>query len=257
MARVEGDPDGYWSDVAKRLDWMTPFTQVKDVSFDAKDFRVCWKKSHGVLNVSVACIDRHLPQRADQTAIIWESDDGSISDEVTYGQLHAEVCRMANVLKARGVKKGDRVTLYLPMIPQAAYAMLACARIGAIHCSDLPGGFSPDQHRRAHIPGLRLEDRHHRRSRPARRQARAAEAQRRRGAEPSCPGVADVIVVRRTKADVPMTAGRDVFYSEIKATVSDQCDGKPTRAEDPLFDPLHLWARPASPRGSCIPRAAT
>ena len=142
VARVESDPDGYWTDVAKRLDWIKPFTQVKDVSFDAKDFRVRWF-ADGVLNVSVNCIDRHLPERADQTAIIWESDDGETSDNITYGQLHSEVCRMANVLKAKGVKKGDRVTIYLPMIPQAAYAMLACARIGAVH-SVIFGGFSPD-----------------------------------------------------------------------------------------------------------------
>src|SRR3954452_10476524 len=114
VARVDSDPDGYWADVGKRLDWMTPFTQVKDVSFDAKDFRVRWY-ADGVLNVSVNCIDRHLPERADQTAIIWESDDGQVSERITYGQLHSEVCRMANVLKAKGVKKGDRVTIYLPM----------------------------------------------------------------------------------------------------------------------------------------------
>src|ERR1700733_8467178 len=117
VARVEADPEGYWTEVGQRLDWMTPFTEVKDVSFDAKDFRVRWY-ADGVLNVSVNCIDRHLAERANQTAIIWESDDGSISDEITYSQLHSEVCRMANVLKAKGVKKGDRVTIYLPMIPQ-------------------------------------------------------------------------------------------------------------------------------------------
>jgi acetyl-CoA synthetase len=244
VARVEADPDGYWTDVAKRLDWMTPFTEVKDVSFDAKDFRVRWY-ADGVLNVSVNCIDRHLPARANQTAIIWESDDGSISDEITYGQLHSEVCRMANVLKAKGVKKGDRVTIYLPMIPQAAYAMLACARIGAIH-SVIFGGFSPDS-----IAG-RIQDCDSRivitadeglrggKPVPLKRNVDEALA--------SCPGVTDVIVVRRTKADVPMTAGRDVFYSDIKASVSDQCEPEPMNAEDPLFI-LYTSGSTGKPKG--------
>jgi len=244
VARVDSDPEGYWTEVGRRLDWMTPFTEVKDVSFDAKDFRVRWY-ADGVLNVSVNCIDRHLPERAEQTALIWESDDGSISDEITYGQLHSEVCRMANVLKAKGVKKGDRVTIYLPMIPQAAYAMLACARIGAIH-SVIFGGFSPDS-----IAG-RIQDC------DSRIVITADEGLR--GGKPvplkknvdealaSCPGVTDVIVVRRTKADVPMAAGRDVFYSEIKATVSDQCDPEPMKAEDPLFI-LYTSGSTGKPKG--------
>jgi acetyl-CoA synthetase len=223
---------------------MTPFTQVKDVSFDAKDFRVRWY-ADGVLNVSVNCIDRHLPERADQTAIIWESDDGSISDRISYGQLHTEVCRMANVLKARGVKKGDRVTIYLPMIPQAAYAMLACARIGAIH-SVIFGGFSPDS-----IAG-RIQDC------DSRIVITADEGLR--GGKPvplkknvdealeSCPGVTDVVVVRRTQADVPMTAGRDAFYGDLKATVSDQCDPEPMNAEDPLFI-LYTSGSTGKPKG--------
>jgi acetyl-CoA synthetase len=244
VARVEHDPDGYWTDVAKRLDWIKPFTQVKDVSFDAKDFRVRWY-ADGLLNVSVNCIDRHLPHRADQTAIIWESDDGSISDEITYGQLHSEVCRMANVLRAKGVKKGDRVTVYLPMIPQAAFAMLACARIGAIH-SVIFGGFSPDS-----IAGriqdcdstiVITADEGLRGGKPVPLKKNVDEALQ------SCPGVTDVIVVRRTKADVPMTAGRDVFYSEIKATVSDQCDPEPMNAEDPLFI-LYTSGSTGKPKG--------
>jgi acetyl-CoA synthetase len=244
VARVEADPEGYWTDVAKRLDWMTPFTEVKDVSFDAKDFRVKWF-ADGVLNVSVNCIDRHLPQRADQVAFIWESDDGSTSDKITYGQLHSEVCRMANVLKAKGVRKGDRVTIYLPMIPQAAYAMLACARIGAIH-SVIFGGFSPDS-----IAG-RIQDC------DSRIVITADEGLR--GGKPvplkknvdealtTCPGVTDVIVVRRTRADVPMTEGRDVFYSDVKATVSDQCDPEPMNAEDPLFI-LYTSGSTGKPKG--------
>jgi len=244
VARVEADPDGYWTDVAKRLDWMKPFTQVKDVSFDAKDFRVKWF-ADGVLNVSVNCIDRHLPHRAEQVAFIWESDDGSISDQITYGQLHSEVCRMANVLKAKGVKKGDRVTIYLPMIPQAAYAMLACARIGAIH-SVIFGGFSPDS-----IAGriqdcdskiVITADEGLRGGKPVPLKKNVDEALA------SCPGVTDVIVVRRTRADVPMTDGRDVFYSDVKATVSDQCDPEPMNAEDPLFI-LYTSGSTGKPKG--------
>jgi acetyl-CoA synthetase len=244
VARVESDPDGYWSDVARRLDWIKPFTEVKDVSFDAKDFRVRWY-ADGVLNVSVNCIDRHLPERAEQTAFIWESDDGETSDLITYAMLHSEVCRMANVLKAKGVKKGDRVTIYLPMIPQVAYAMLACARIGAIH-SVIFAGFSPDS-----IAG-RIQDC------DSRIVITADEGMR--GGKPvplkknvdealtSCPGVTDVIVVRRTRADVPMTEGRDVFYSDVKATVSDQCDPEPMNAEDPLFI-LYTSGSTGKPKG--------
>jgi acetyl-CoA synthetase len=140
--RVEIDPDGFWSDVAARLDWIKPFSVVKDVSYARDDFRIRWF-ADGVLNASVNCLDRHLPRRANDTALIWEGDDPKDSRRITYAEAHAETCRMANVLKANGVKKGDRVTIYLPMIPEAAYAMLACARIGAIH-SVIFGGFSPD-----------------------------------------------------------------------------------------------------------------
>eukprot|EP01041_Mallomonas_annulata_P018881 gene18881-38002_t len=142
VLRVDADPNGYWSDIGHRLDWMTPFTEVKDVSFNKQDFRVRWY-GDGVLNVSVNCLDRHLKSNGDTVALIWENDDGSAHDKLTYRQLHAEVCRWANVLKARGVRKGDRVTIYLPMIPAAAAAMLACSRIGAVH-SVVFGGFSPD-----------------------------------------------------------------------------------------------------------------
>ena len=244
VRRVALDPDGYWADVGNRLDWMTPFTEVKDVSFDAKDFRVKWY-ADGVLNVSVNCIDRHLPERAEQTAIIWESDDGSISDNISYAQLHAETCRMANVLKARGVKKGDRVTIYLPMIPQAAYAMLACARIGAIH-SVIFGGFSPDS-----IAGriqdcdskiVITADEGLRGGKPVPLKKNVDEALK------SCPGVTDVIVVKRTRADVPMTAGRDAFYSDLKASVADTRDPEPMNAEDPLFI-LYTSGSTGKPKG--------
>ncbi|WP_225910285.1 AMP-binding protein [Brevundimonas pondensis] len=135
-------PDAYWGEQAKRLDWMTFPSKIKDVSFNKEDFRIRWFED-GVLNVSANCIDRHLPHRENDTAIIWEGDEPTDSEHVTFGQLHERVCRIANVLKANGVRKGDRVTIYLPMIPEAAYAMLACARIGAVH-SVIFGGFSPD-----------------------------------------------------------------------------------------------------------------
>jgi len=136
------DPDGFWAEHGKRVDWIKPFTKVKNASFAPGDISIKWFED-GVLNAAYNCIDRHLATRGDQVAIIWEGDDPKDDKKITYKQLHAEVCRFANVLKARGVKKGDRVTIYLPMIPEAAYAILACARIGAIH-SVVFGGFSPD-----------------------------------------------------------------------------------------------------------------
>ncbi len=136
------DPDGFWSRMGQRIDWIRPYTKVRDVSFDAKDFRVRWFYD-GQLNVSYNCLDRHLAARGDKTAILWEGDNPAESLHVTYRELYYKVCKLANALKALGVQKGDRVTIYLPMIPEAAVAMLACARIGAIH-SVVFGGFSPD-----------------------------------------------------------------------------------------------------------------
>ncbi|KAK0349963.1 hypothetical protein LTR94_030950, partial [Friedmanniomyces endolithicus] len=136
------DPDGYWRDQATCVDWMTPFTTVKDTSFDEADFRIRWF-ADGALNVSANCLDRHLATRGDQPAIVWEGDEPGETRTLTYRELHRETCRFANVLKGLGVRKGDRVTLYLPMIAEAAAAMLACTRIGAIH-SIVFGGFSPD-----------------------------------------------------------------------------------------------------------------
>ena len=244
VSRVEADPEGYWGDLGRRLTWSKPFTQVKDVSFKVDDFRIRWF-ADGELNVSVNCIDRHLPQRQDDVAFIWESDDPQLSTTVTYGRLHSEVCRMANVLKAKGVKKGDRVTIYLPMIPQAAFAMLACARIGAIH-SVVFGGFSPDS-----IAG-RIQDCDSRIVITADEGLRGGKVvPLKRNVDEAlkeCPGVANVIVVRRTKADVPMTAGRDEFYSDLKTTVSDQCDPEPMNAEDPLFI-LYTSGSTGKPKG--------
>ncbi len=243
LERVDADPEGYWRDVAARLDWIKPPTQIKDTSFNKDDFHIRWY-ADGVLNVSVNCLDRHLATRGDQVAVIWEGDGGEY-DTFTYRQLHAETCRMANVLKAKGVKKGDRVTIYLPMIPQAAIAMLACARIGAVH-SVVFGGFSPDS-----ISGriqdcgstvVITADEGLRGGRTVPLKLNVDEALK------ACPEVTDVIVVRRTKADVPMTPGRDVFYSDAKKEVSDQCDPEPMNAEDPLFI-LYTSGSTGKPKG--------
>ena len=244
LARVESDPDGHWRELAGRLDWIRPPTRTKDVSFHREDFHVRWYED-GVLNVSVNCLDRHIPARGDQVALIWEPDDGENGTTLTYRQLLSEVCRMANVLKAKGVKKGDRVTIYLPMIPQAAVAMLACARIGAVH-SVIFGGFSPDS-----IAG-RIQDCDSRIVITADEGLRGGKViPLKRNVDEAledCPQVSDVIVIRRTRADVPMTAGRDVFYSDVKGTVSDQCDPEPMNAEDPLFI-LYTSGSTGKPKG--------
>ena len=244
VARVENDPDGYWRDVASRLDWIKTPTQIKDTSFHKHPFHIRWY-ADGILNVSVNCLDRHLESRGDQVAIIWESDEGDAYTTLTYSQLHADTCRMANVLKAKGVKKGDRVTIYMPMIPQTAVAMLACARIGAVH-SVIFGGFSPDS-----IAG-RIQDCDSRivitadeglrggKIVPLKRNVDEALEQ--------CPNVTDVIVVRRTRADVPMKVGRDAFYSDLKTTVPDTCDPEPMNAEDPLFI-LYTSGSTGKPKG--------
>ena len=135
------DPEGFWAEHGKRIDWIKPYTKIKDVSYTG-DVHIKWFYD-GTLNASVNCLDRHLAKRGNQTAIIWEGDDPKDSKHITYKEAHEQVCRLANVMKKHGVKKGDRVTIYLPMIPEAAYAMLACTRIGAIH-SIVFGGFSPD-----------------------------------------------------------------------------------------------------------------
>ena len=242
--RVEEDPDGFWREVASRLDWIKPFGVVKDVSFNKADFHIRWF-ADGVLNASANCLDRHLPHRADDIAIIWEGDDPADSRKITYAEAHAETCRMANVLKANGVKKGDRVTIYLPMIPEAAYAMLACARIGAIH-SVIFGGFSPDSIAgRIQDCDSRLvvtADEGLRGGRKIPLKANVDEALER------CPQVERVIMVRRTGADVPFVEGRDVRYEEAKAQVSADCPPEPMGAEDPLFI-LYTSGSTGKPKG--------
>jgi acetyl-CoA synthetase len=244
LSRVERDPDGFWREVAARLDWIKPFSVVKDVSFEREDFRIRWF-ADGVLNASVNCLDRHLPHRADQVAIIWEGDNPADSRKITYAEAHAETCRMANVLKAHGVQKGDRVTIYLPMIPEAAYAMLACARIGAVH-SVIFGGFAPDS-----IAGrvqdcqsklIITADEGLRGGKIVPLKANVDEALK------ACPGVETVVVIRRTGAAVPMLAGRDVAYAEARAQVSAVCSPEPMGAEDPLFI-LYTSGSTGKPKG--------
>ncbi|MEM8919953.1 MAG: acetate--CoA ligase [Pseudomonadota bacterium] len=238
------DPDRFWSREAKRLDWIKPFGQVKDVSWAKEDLHVRWF-ADGALNVSANCIDRHLPERADQTAIIFEGDEPDTCKNITYSELYSHVCRFANVLKARGVKKGDRVTIYMPMIAEAAYAMLACARIGAVH-SVVFGGFSPDA-----LAGRILDcqsnvvitaDEGVRGGRiiPLKNNVDKALEQ--------CPDVASVIVINRTGADVVMQDGRDIAYDEIAQTVSDDCPYEEMNAEDPLFI-LYTSGSTGKPKG--------
>jgi acetyl-CoA synthetase len=241
---VESDPDGFWTRIAGRLDWISPFTEVKNVSFDAEDLHIRWF-SDGVLNACVNCVDRHLPKRADDIAIIWEGDDPADSKSITYATLHAEVCRMANVLRAHGVRKGDRVTIYMPMIPEAAYAMLACARIGAVH-SVVFGGFSPDSIAgRVHDCGSTViitadEGLRGGRVVPLKQNVDLALTQ--------CPEVQTVLVVRRTGAKVLMKAGRDVDYTAARAAASSECPAEPMGAEDPLFI-LYTSGSTGKPKG--------
>ncbi len=244
VVRVDADPQGYWSDVAARLDWITPFTTAKDVSFARDDFHIRWY-ADGVLNVSANCLDRHLAARGDEVAIIWEGDDPADSRRITYREAHAEVCRMANVLKAHGVAKGDRVTIYLPMIPEAAFAMLACARIGAVH-SVIFGGFSPEsiagriQDCQSTLVITADEGLRGGRIVPLKQNVDLALLQ--------CPEVATVLVVKRTGAKVLMRQGRDFAYADEAAKVAADCAPEPMNAEDPLFI-LYTSGSTGKPKG--------
>ena len=236
-------PDAFWAEQAARLDWVKSPTEIKDVSFGKEDFRIRWF-ADGVLNVSANCIDRHLPHRADETAILWEGDAPADSRAISYGELHAEVCRMANVLKRRGVTKGDRVTIYLPMIPEAAYAMLACARIGAVH-SVVFGGFSPDS-----LCG-RIEDCGSTlviTADEGLRGGKTVPLKANVDAALEKVSVEAVLVVRRTGADVPMKSGRDFDYAAEAAAVSADCAPEPMNAEDPLFI-LYTSGSTGKPKG--------
>jgi acetyl-CoA synthetase len=244
-ARSVRDPDAFWREEATRVDWIKPFTKVKDVSWDPDNLFIKWFED-GTLNVSANCIDRHLPKRAKQTAIIWEPDDPNAQPRhISYEELHREVCRFANVLKAHGVKRGDRVTIYLPMIPEAAYAMLACARIGAVH-SVIFAGFSPDS-----IAG-RIED--------CQSTIVITADEGLRGGKPiplkknvdaaltKAAGVSTVIVVKRTGASMEMQSGRDHWYHEEAAKVALDCPPEEMGAEDPLFI-LYTSGSTGKPKG--------
>src|SRR5712671_1810488 len=240
------DPNTFWAREGKRLDWIKPYSKIKDVSFDAKDFHIRWFYD-GQLNVSANCLDRQLAKRGDKIAIIWEGDDPKVGQRITYRQLHERVCRCANALKGLGVKKGDRVTIYLPMIPDAAVAMLACTRIGAIH-SVVFGGFSPDSlANRIADCGSKLvitADEGVRGGKSISLKSNVDIALTTRGTE--C--VERVLVVKHTGGQVMMHEPRDLWYAELAAQQSTDCAPEPMGAEDPLFI-LYTSGSTGKPKG--------
>jgi len=242
-ARSVNDPEGFWGEHGKRLDWIKPYTQVKDVSFTG-DVNIKWYHD-GTLNVASNCLDRHLEKRGDQTAIIWEGDDPNESEHITYRDLHARVCRLANVFTSLGVVKGDRVTIYLPMIPEAAVAMLACARIGAVH-SIVFGGFSPD------ALANRIEDCDSKLVitadeglRGGRKVPLKANSDK---ALETCPTIQHQIVVKRTGGKINWVEGRDVWYHELMEKASPDHTAVEMDAEDPLFI-LYTSGSTGKPKG--------
>ncbi|MGN7158396.1 acetate--CoA ligase [Sphingomonas sp. SAFR-052] len=238
------DPEAYWREGGRCIDWSRPYQTVKDTLFDEADFRIRWF-ADGQTNVSVNCLDRHLAERGDQTAIIWEGDEPGETRRVTYRELHQQVCCFANVLKAKGVKKGDRVTLYLPMMAEAAAAMLACTRIGAIH-SIVFGGFSPDSLANRIVDcDSRLVITADEGCRGGKRIPLKANVDK---ALAHAPGVDTVIVIRRSGADVPMTAGRDHWLHDLLPDASPDCPAEPMDAEDPLFI-LYTSGSTGKPKG--------
>ena len=238
------DPESFWNKHGKRIDWIKPYTKIKNTKYSKEDVSIKWYED-GTLNACWNCVDRHLEDYGDQIAIIWEGDEPDQSANITYKQLHAEVCLFANTLKANGVRKGDRVTIYMPMIPEAAYAMLACARIGAVH-SVVFGGFSPEA-----LAGRILDcestcvitaDEGVRGGKKIPLKANTDEALA------QCPDVSAVVVVKRTGGDITMTAGRDVWYHEEKTKVSSDCPAEEMSAEDPLFI-LYTSGSTGKPKG--------
>ncbi len=243
--RSVDDPEGFWGEQAEKfITWTRKWDKVRDYSFGADDLHIRWFDG-GKLNVSYNCLDRQLETRGDQVAIIWEGDNPEEDRKITYRELHTEVCKLANVLKSRGVKKGDRVCIYLPMIPEAAVAMLACTRIGAVH-SIVFGGFSPDSLRDRILDSdcqtLITSDESVRGGRqvPLKKNADTALTE--------CPNVSTVLVVRRTGGNVAWTAGRDVWYDEAMAGASTECAPEEMDAEDPLFI-LYTSGSTGKPKG--------
>ena len=242
--RSVADPEAFWAEHGRRIDWIRPYARVKDVSYAADDLRIRWFHD-GTLNVSANCIDRHLASRGDRPAIVWEGDDPEDDRTITYRELHDEVCRLANGLRSIGVKKGDRVTIYLSMVPELAYSMLACARIGAIH-SVVFGGFSPDS-----LAGriqdcdssvIVTADEGVRGNRPIPLKANVD------GALESCPTIGKCVVVRRTGGDVDWVEGRDVWYEDLVAGQPAACEPEEMGAEDPLFI-LYTSGSTGKPKG--------
>ena len=237
------DPAGFWADQAEQfLSWDKPWDKVLDWDYSKGHIR--WFEG-GKLNACVNCVDRHLETRGDQTALIWEGDDPADDSKVTYRELHAHVCRLANVLKSRNVHKGDRVCIYMPMIPEAVYAMLACARIGAVH-SVVFGGFSPesikDRILDSNCQTVITANEGVRGGKPVPLKANVDKALE------SCPNVQSVIVVRHTTADIGWLDDRDIWYHEAIATVSDECPAEQMDAEDPLFI-LYTSGSTGKPKG--------
>jgi acetyl-CoA synthetase len=238
------DPDGFWAEHGKRIDWFKPFSKVKDVSYNKDDLHIRWFYD-GTTNAAYNCLDRHLETRGDQTAIIWEGDDPKDDKTITYRELHEEVCKFANGLKAIGAKKGDRITIYMPMIPEAAVAMLACVRIGAIH-SIVFGGFSPDalagriQDCDCNI--IITADEGLRGGRPVPLKANSDAALK------SCPSIQKCVVVKRTGGAVEWEDGRDVWYHDLIAEASADCPAEEMDAEDPMFI-LYTSGSTGKPKG--------
>ena len=245
------DPEGFWAEHGKRVDWIKPFTKVKNTSYDYHNVSIKWFED-GQLNVAANCIDRHLATKADQVAIIWEGDDPADHASITYRELHEAVCKLSNVYKSLGVGRGDRVVLYMPMIPEAAYAMLACARIGAIH-SIVFGGFSPD------ALGDRIEGCEAKLVVTADQGLRGGRTvPLKTNTDAALKKVThDVktLVVKRTGGDVPMQDGRDFWYGDLVDEASSDCPPEPMNAEDPLFI-LYTSGSTGKPRAWYTPPAA-